>query len=116
MRRPCGRSGYRRAVREPGLFARCQDELCRDAAPWHRKSRDARRPLQRLPLWPSPRKGIHRRALTRGGRTTRLAPALFDLGTEVGLGLDQGIDVAEPLVAMLQPLAGRLLEQRLEVA
>ena len=34
----------------------------------------------------------------------------------MGLGSDQGVDIAKALVAVLQAQLGRLLEQRLEVA
>src|SRR5262245_49333263 len=40
---------------------------------------------------------------------------LVHFGAEVGLGVDQGVDVAEPVVAMLHEVGSRLPEQRLHV-
>src|SRR6266550_2321275 len=52
-----------------------------------------------------------------GGHALRDYPQerLIDLGAEVGFCLDERVDVAEPVVAVLQQLGRRLLEERLQV-
>src|SRR5215471_7996419 len=55
------------------------------------------------------------RARQPGSRSRRRSEAGLDLRAEAGVRRDQGVDVAEPLVAMLEELVRGHAQQRLQV-